>query len=451
MSAADSVEIPWHMRGNYGPVKDELTAFDLPVTGAIPPELDGLYVRNGSNPKGAATSHWFFGDGMLHGVRLEKGKAVWYRNRWVRTPKLEGGLDAMDPAVMMDRTASAANTHVIGHAGRILALEEGHLPFEVDAELGTLGCRDYDGRLTTAFTAHPKLCPETGELHFFGYGPVPPYLTYHVLDAKGELVHSAEIEVPGPTMMHDFITTRDHAIFMDLPVVFDLEKALAGQVPIGWDESYGARVGVLPRMGTNDDIRWFEVDPCYVFHPMNAYTDGDKVVCDVGRHAYMWRDSMDDFAPSYLHRWTFDLATGAVAEEQLDDVSHGFPRVDDRKVGLRNRYGWVVAERPGSSGIMDMNAAAVVTKYDLATGTSQSHDLGPHGHPAEFVFAEAHPGAGEDEGWALGYVYDDRSDSSDLVILDAQNPSAEAVARIHLPQRVPFGFHGSWIRAQDLP
>jgi carotenoid cleavage dioxygenase len=434
------------MQGNYGPVKDELTEFDLEVTGAIPPELDGLYLRNGSNPRGTATSHWFFGDGMVHGVRLEKGQASWYRNRWVKTPKLEGDLDAMDPGVILDRTASAANTHVIGHAGKILCLEEGHFPWEITPELETVGSLDYGGKLTSAFTAHPKLCPETDELHFFGYGPMPPFLTYHVLDAKGDLVHSAEIEVPGPTMMHDFIITRDHAIFMDLPVCFDLSKLAEGGTPLTWDESYGARIGIVPRMGTNDDIRWFEIDPCYVFHPMNAFVDGNKVVCDVGRHEYMWRESMEDFAPSYLTRWTFDLETGAKTETQLDDLSHGFPRVDDRKVGLPNRYGWAIAERdPGTETSMD--DPAVVVKYDLEKGGVEKHDLGAHGHPAEFVFAEASDSAGEDEGWLMGFVYDSANDSSDLVILDAQNISGDAVAKIHLPQRVPFGFHGSWIRS----
>ena len=248
-SETTSEEKPFHLSGNYAPVSDELTRFDLPVTGAIPPELFGLYVRNGANPKSGASSHWFMGDGMVHGIRLESGRAVWYRNRYVRTPKLERDLDAMDPATMMDRTASAANTHVVGHAGRILALEEGHFPFELSGELETLGCESYGGRLTSAFTAHPKLCPVTNELHFFGYGYLEPYLVYHVLDAKGALVHSADITVPGPTMMHDFMITRDHAIFMDLPVTFNLEKAMKGEIPLGWDPDYGARIGIMPRMG----------------------------------------------------------------------------------------------------------------------------------------------------------------------------------------------------------
>ncbi len=436
---------PWHLSGNYAPVMDELTEHDLAVTGAIPKELDGLYIRNGSNPKSGAAAHWFFGDGMVHGVRISGGRADWYRNRFVRTTKLESQAGATDPATIMDRKASAANTHVIGHAGRILALEEGHFPYTLTNELETIGCEDYGGKLTSAFTAHPKLCPVTGELHFFGYGPLPPYLVYNVLDAQGKLCHSSEIEVPGPTMMHDFIITREHAIFMDLPVVFDIQAAMKGEIPLRWDESYGARIGILPRMGTNAAVRWFEIDPCYVFHPMNAHVDGNKVVCDVGRHEYMWRDSMEDFAPAYLHRWTFDLDAGTASEEQLDDVSHGFPRVDERKVGLKNRYGWATASRPGNKD--GAASPGVVLKYDLEKGGSTMHDFGPAAQPGEFVFAESGPSAGEDEGWVMGFVYDMERDASDLVILDASDVASKPTARIHLPRRVPHGFHGSWIRS----
>ena len=272
MTATASDPRPFHLTGNYAPVMDELTCFDLPVRGAIPPELDGLYVRNGANPKSGSSPHWFFGDGMLHGVRLERGRASWYRNRWVRTKKLAAGSDdVMDPASMLDREASAANTHVVAHAGRIYALEEGHFPYLVTHELETIGCESFGGRLATAFSAHPKICPETGELHTFGYGFLPPYLVYHVLDPQGRLVHSAEITVPRPTMMHDFMITRDHAIFMDLPVVIDLARVAQGEVPLHWDPTHPARVGILPRMGTDADVRWFEIEPCYVFHPLNAW------------------------------------------------------------------------------------------------------------------------------------------------------------------------------------
>jgi len=395
MNEAVEQDVPFHLKGNFAPVSEEVTVTDLEVTGSIPPELTGTYIRNGSNPKTGASPHWFFGDGMLHGVRIEGGQAKWYRNRWVRTKKFENDLDAVAPETMMDPEASAANTHVIPHAGKILALEEGHFPYEVNADLETLRCQDYGGRLKSAFTAHPKLCPETNELHFFGYSPMPPFLTYHVLDAQGDLAHSAVIDVPGATMMHDFIITRDHAIFMDLPVVFNIEKAMTGEAPIYWDESYGARIGVMPRFGTSADVKWFEIDPCYVFHAVNAFSEGSKIIADVGRHAYMWRDSMDDFAPSYLYRWTFDLETGDAKEEQLDDASHGFPRVDDRTVGLPYRYAWAVSARPGE----DTGAfGELIVRYDLSTGESAVHDFGEGRNPGEFAFVEASDGSAEDEG-----------------------------------------------------
>ena len=212
--------------------------------------------------------------------------------------------------------------------------------------------------------------------------------------------------------------------------------------------AYGARIGIVPRFGTDADVRWFDVDPCFVFHPMNAYVDGSQVVCDVGRHASMWRDSMDDFPPSFLHRWTFDLATGAVGEQQLDDVWHAFPRVDERVVGLRHRYGWAAAPRGGDWD--QFGEAGVIVKYDLDTGDSVTFDLGPAAHPGEFVFVPDDDGAGEDDGWAIGFVHDDTTDRTDLVILDAAAPGAEPVARVHLPVRVPYGFHGSWVSDADL-
>jgi len=454
-------DLPFHLKGNFAPIFEERDEVDLEVSGSIPPELCGRFFRNGSNPQSGWSFHWFAGNGMVHGVRLEGGQAKWYRNRYVQTPLLR---DPDAPRTsedgVTDRTRSCANTHVISHGGKILALEEGSFPYVLTNDLDTVGPNNYDGKLVPAMTAHPTLCPETGDLLFFGYSSLPPYLVYHRVNAAGELVQSEEIAVTGPTMMHDFAVSRNHAVFMDLPAIFDMELAMAGGMPIRWSDDYGARLGVMPRGGTNADVRWFEIDPCYVFHPMNAYVDGNKVVCVVGRHEYMWRDSMEDFAPSYLHRWTFDLDAGTVSEEQLDDVSHGFPRVDDRKVGLKNRYGWATAGRPGNEPDFrepdfrepnarepDFEGPGVLVKYDLEKDSSTVHDFGPASQPGEFVFAESGPSAGEDEGWVMGFVYDMERDASDLVILDATDMAAKPAARIHLPRRIPHGFHGSWIRS----
>ena len=212
------------MAGYLAPVPDEIDAVDLPVDGALPPELTGRYLRNGPNPlPGEPSRHWFIGHGMVHGVRLRDGRAEWYRNRWVRTKALAGE-SMIKPDGTVDRSVGVANTHVIAHAGRIMALVESSFPHVLTPELATVGPCDFDGRLTTAMTAHPKTDPVTGELHFFGYGFAPPFLTYHRLSAAGELVTSAEIAVPGPTMMHDFAITDRHAVFLDLPMTFSLDR-----------------------------------------------------------------------------------------------------------------------------------------------------------------------------------------------------------------------------------
>jgi carotenoid cleavage dioxygenase len=431
---------PFHLRGNFAPVTEEVTAWDLPVEGALPPALSGRYLRNGPNPRSGDSPHWFFGDGMIHGVRLHGGRARWYRNRWVRTRTFSEGAPVVSPSGEVDRTTGVANTHVIAHAGRLFALVESSFPTEITPDLDTVGPCDFGGRLTTAMTAHPKECPLTGELHFFGYGFTPPFLTYHRLDAAGTLVQSEVIEVPGPTMVHDFAITERHVLFMDLPVCFDAERALQGTMPYRWNDDYGARLGVMPRGGTGADVRWFEIEPCYVFHPLNAHEADGRIVLEVARYRSLWRESPARFEPARLHRWTVEPASGRVAEAALDDRAIEFPRVDGRRTGLRHRYGWAVSNERGVEAEMQG-----LVKYDLATGRSETHDFGAGRVPGEGVFAAAAVGAGEDEGWVLTLVYDRARDGSDLVVLDAARFAGPPVATIRLPQRVPYGFHGSWI------
>ncbi len=229
----------------------------------------------------------------------------------------------------------------------------------------------------------------------------------------------------------------------DLPVVFDLELATAGTMPYRWSDEYGARVGVMPRGGTNAQVRWFEIAPCYVFHPLNAYEDEHgAVVVDVVRYGDLWRGGSSTPAPpAWLHRWRIDLTAGRVSEQPLDDRGIEFPRCDERRVGLVHRYGYAVYTERG----VDQSTGTSLLKYDLRDGTSVTHDFGPGRAPAEPVFVPASSAAGEDEGWVMTYVYDASRDGSDLVILDAADFTGKPVATIALPQRVPFGFHGSWI------
>jgi carotenoid cleavage dioxygenase len=435
-------ELPFYLQGNFAPVTQEVNAFNLPVEGAVPPELRGLYLRNGPNPRGGDPGHWFFGDGMIHGVRLEDGQAKWYRNRWVRTkPFADPGVELIGSDGTVDRTVAVANTNVIGHAGRILALVETSFPTEVDPELGTLGICDFKGKLTSAMTAHPKICPKTGELHFFGYGFLPPYLTYHRLDAAGNLVQSEVIDVPGPTMMHDFAITEQHVIFMDLPVVFDIQGVARG-MPYAWSDDYGARLGVMPRGGGTADVRWLEIEPCYVFHPFNAYQQNGSIVLDVARYPDLWRGGSATFQVAHPHRFVLDLEAEKVAEQPLDDLAIEFPRVDDRLGGLAHRYGYaVINTRDDGRGLR----LTGLVKYDLATGKSEVHDFGPGRQPGEGVFVPASANAGEEEGYVLAFVYDAARDGSDFVVLDASRFAGPPIATVPLPQRVPFGFHGNWV------
>lgn len=429
----------WWLAGNFAPVTKEVEAFELKVEGALPPELTGVYMRNGPNPKNGPTPHWFLGNGMLHGVRVENGKAAWYRNRYVRTPRLGVQSATIDPAAMMDRKHSTANTNIVRHAGRFLALEEGHFPFEVTPDLETVGAVDFDGKLKTAFTAHPKFCPETGEMLAFGYGFSPPYLTYHRFDREGRLAQSTEIPVGGPTMIHDFCVTRRHAIFMDLPIVFDMALAAKGTMPYRWSDTYPARFGVMPRNGGADQIKWFAVKPCYIFHPMNAYEDAGKIVFDAARYERLWDKGWRD-SRAHLYRFTLDLEAGRVDEQQLDDRAIEFPRIADAKAGLKHRFGYAPTIRRERE--ENLVPGAEILKFDLQTGATEAFDFGPGRRAGEFVHA-GHNG-GEDGGWLMGFVHDENADRSSYVVLNASKVGAGPVATIALPQRVPYGFHGNW-------
>src|SRR6478735_4371828 len=427
-------------RDNYAPVADELTEFDLTVEGAIPTELDGWYLRNGPNPR-VATGHWFSGDGMIHGIRVEGGRAAWYRNRWVRTESFEKSFPLYNADGTRNLHASVANTHVVNHAGKTLALVESSLPYQITNELETIGAYDFGGKLIDSMTAHPKICPATGELHFFGYGSIfEPYVTYHRADANGELVIDRPVDVKAHTMMHDFAITATHVIFMDLPVLFNLDIALAtkGAMPYRWDDGYGARFGVLRRDDPFGEIRWFDIEPCYIFHVANAYdgVDGNSIVLQAVRYPELWRNDGGFDADGVLWSWTINLADGTVTERQLDDRAVEFPRIDDRLAGLPARYAVSVGETQ-------------LVRYDLTSGSAVEHRFGTEqspGRPGEAVFVPSTTGpADEGNGWYVGYVYDPARDGSDLVIIDASDFAGDPVARIKLPHRVPYGFHGNWI------
>lgn len=442
-----------YLTGHYTPVTDETSAAGLPVRGTIPPELEGRYIRNGHNPKpGVVPTHWFRGSGMLHGVRLRGGRAEWYRNRWVHTPAFSDDAPLFRADGSMDLAASAAATHIIEFGGRLLALQEVNLPWQVSPDLDTVGVFDFHGGLKTPMTAHTKEDPITGELHFLCYSPFPPHLIYYTASPAGHITRAEVIQGAGPSLMHDFAITTDHVIFFDLPVTFN--PAEQSGIPYRWNDDYPARMGVMPRTGPAE-VQWFDVEPGALLHSTNAHVDaGGRVVVDGPRYdRTAWESTWKWWvgAPGYAtvpgtgmtaYRWTLDPATGKASEEITDDLVTEFPTIDNRLVGLPNRHAYALAF-PGS-GRTDWG----IVKYDNGTGARKVFDLGRDRLPGEPYFVPAEGGTADDHGYLMSVVSDLGSDSSELLILDASE--LREVAAVQLPRRVPAGIHGSWIPDADL-
>lgn len=434
---------PWWLQGNFAPVFEERTEHDLAVRGSIPRALNGLYVRNGSNPQNADAPHWFFGDGMVHGVRIEDGRALWYRNRYIRTPFYENGTSFGTSSPPIGGN-NQSNVSCVYHAGKLMTSGEVGFPYEINQDdLSTVGVLGYAGKLNTSFTAHPKIDPVTGNLHLFGYWFVPPYLSYHVADPLGRIIHSQEIPVAKSTMVHSFAITERDAIFWECPVLFNLEAAVTGADNIfEWKPEYGARIGVMPLGGLASEIRWVEIEPCYVFHEVNAYRDGDDIILNVCRHNSMFATDADLYQTGVkVHRWRITTAGPQLTfhDEVVAPSQFELPSHDRRFTGRRNRYGWFVMARDHADTI-DLGGTASI---DYQTGAIHRWDPGWRYHSNEAFFV---PGdQGEGEGWLLTYVYDHVNDTSELVILDALGLERGPLARIRMPQRVPHGFHGVWI------
>ena len=445
-----------YLEGNYGPVTEEVEATDLKVTGKIPKFLEGRYLRNGPNPLSAdpETYNWFGGDAMVHGIRLRDGNAEWYRNRVVRVGNAAEVLGAPDPGgpITEGMEGIAPNTNVIGINGRTFAIvEAGAKPVEISYDLETMTRADFGGGelggLPNGYTAHPKVDPVSGERHASSYfWGNPNKLEYTVVDADAALTRYVSVDIPGNPMIHDMSITETRAVFYDLACVFDMERAMSDQFPYAWDDSYGCRLGVISRIPGEDDVRWYDIPNCYVFHPMNAYDDGDRIVLDVVKHPKVFASHFDgpDEGPPHLWRWTIDPASGTVKEEQLSDVPVEFPRVDERLVGRPYRYGWVSGlTPPNSAGICDMGST--IRQFDAKTNDFASHDFGDGFATGEAVFVPTTPEADETDGVVLSIVYDENTDRSQFVVLDAANIESDPLATVELPQRVPFGFHGNWI------
>ncbi|MFJ9696095.1 carotenoid oxygenase family protein [Kitasatospora sp. NPDC101183] len=448
-----------YLSGNFAPVTQETTAYDLPVTGRIPGHLDGRYLRIGPNPLGVedpAVHQWTLGAGMVHGVRIRDGRAEWYRNRWVRNGAVADHLGEPRRGTPVDeRLDISPNVQVAGLAGRTYALTEGGIrPYELTYELDTVGPCEL-GLTPQGYSAnaHSVFDPHSGELHSLAFRYGTDLAQHVVMDARGAVRAVHDVVVPGNPYMHDFALTERFVLLYDTPMVFSAAHLPTG-IPFTWDAERPARVGVMAREG--GPVRWFELSPHLVGHTLNAYEHGPhRLVVDVVRHP----EGMDlrrlGASRPTLDRWTIDLAAGTVKEERLDDRTQEFPRVNGRHAGRPYRYGYAAVVElyapptgPGDDR-PDEGFSNALLKHDLERGTVEAHEFGRDAAVSEGVFVAAEAPGAEDDGYVMAYVHDPERGASDLVVLSAQDFTGEPLARVHLPARVPLGLHGNWVAGAE--
>ena len=435
-----------YLSGNFKPVTVESTLTELEVIGTIPPELTGRFLRNGPNPLGQADAdsyHWFTGDGMVHGLRLDNGKADWYRNRWVRS---ESVIEALNESVDGRDLGFGPNTNVIGHGGRTWAIvESGSRPIELSYTLDTIGQNPGWG----GYTAHPKIDPDTGELHAISYdwANYRDHVKYTVMDADANLAKVVDIPLPSMSMLHDMSLTKNYIVIFDLPVTVSFMALGTGSsFPFRWDNDHEARVGVMPRNGTGKDMVWSSISQNYAYHPMNAYEDENgQIVVDICRYEKMFAaDTNGPFGDSLprLDRWTINPKGGKVSEQIIDERAQEFPRCHPDLNSKPYQYGYVLA--------VGNQSFPRIYKQDLKSGTSTEFNFGAGRHGAEPNFIPKQSAQSEDDGYLMTFVYDEQRKASELIILDALDLSRPALAQIKLPVRVPYGFHGNWVPDKDV-
>jgi carotenoid cleavage dioxygenase-like enzyme len=467
---ATATELNPYLAGAFAPTHDELTLRDLEIVGEIPDDLNGVYVRNGPNPQFEPKGryHWFDGDGMIHAVHICDGEAV-YRNRWVRTDGFEreraadgvlwkGIMEPWRDNPPGEPEKDTANTDVIFHNERLLALwYRAGRPYALDpVTLDSLGPEGFDGTLRCEVSAHAKVDPRTGELCFFDYGLKPPYMRYGVVTPAGAVSHFVGIDLPGPRLPHDMAITERYSILMDLPLINDPQAARVGRFKLFFERDMPSRFGVIPRYGSAREIRWFEADPCFIYHSVNAWEEGDEIVMDVCRVkrpeprsdldgplaqmlAYLRLDA-------HMQRYRFDLRTGRTAEQVIDDDNSEFPSVNQGLLGRRSRYAYNMHISPESELLFDG-----LMKYDVESGAAETHWFGEGRWGSEAPFAPRPGARAEDDGYLVSYVYDERENRSEVEVLDAADIGAGPVCRIKLPVRVPIGFHATWVPGERLP
>lgn len=466
-----------YLNGAWTPLMEEVNASELEVIqGAIPTDIDGIYLRNTENQvhQPLGRHHPFDGDGMIHQVSFHDGTAT-YRNRFIRTrcfqaeqiagESLWGGL--MDGETVSKRPGfgahgglkDSASTDIIVHAGKAIATfyqcGEGYvLDPETLEQFGVASWVPLDG-----VSAHPKVDEETGELLFFNYSKAAPYMHYGVVDAAGKLTHYTPVPLPGPRLPHDMIFSKNWSILNDLPVFWDQELIKnRGLHAVRLHEGIPARFALIPRHGGADEIRWFEAAPTYVLHFLNAYEEGDEVIVDgyfqenptpkpmpdAGAHGHLMAFLDGHSLQTRLHRWRFNLKDGSTREERLDDRTVEFGMINQHFAGRKYRYAYSTVAKPG------WFLFEGFVKHDLETGGSVELKLEPGRYASEAPFAPRLNAVDEDDGYLVSFIVDENRGTSECILIDAKRFADGPVCRIALPHKMSSGTHAHWVDRTSL-
>ncbi len=453
-----------YLEGNFAPVTEEVTLPCTEIKGEIPTDLAGYFLRNGPNnqfePISNELYHPFDGDGMIHQLEFKDGKAT-YRNRWIETPgflrerkegkSIWGGFSTIGkietpPDMPMK---NLANTALAFHNGKLLATWEAGSPFEIGLpNLETIGAQTFNEGWTQAVSAHPKVDPRTGEMIVFCYSPAePPYVRYGVIDANGKATHQTGIDLAGaPVMIHDMAITKNYSLIFDMPVTFSIERIMNGGKAFDWEPENGTRVGILPRYGDGSETKWFDVATGYIFHVFNAWEEGDDIVldcCRTDRTSILDQDEgQTDDQQARLHRYRFNMTTGKVDEQRVNDTPLEFSRINETMIGEETRYGYASRFHP-TRGLL-FNA---MLKHDRESDRIDAIEMGDTQFNQEIVFAPRVSSRSEDDGYVLGFIHDEADDRTECWIVDAQKFTEGPIARVRTPKRVPYGFHAHWVGA----
>jgi carotenoid cleavage dioxygenase-like enzyme len=462
--------------GPWRPQHTEWRADDLEVIGELPSDLDGVYLRNTENPVHPAIEryHPFDGDAMIHLVGFRDGKAF-YRNRFVRTDGLlaeneaggplwagiaeRAGQSTRDGWGARGRMKDSSSTDIVVHNGIALSsfYQCGDLYRLDPLSLETLGKSSWVPEC--GVSAHTKVDDHTGELLFFNYSTAAPYLHYGVVDSSDSLVHYVDVPLPGPRLPHDMAFTENYAILNDCPMFWDADLMAKGVHVPRFHRDMPLRLGVIPRRGGSDEVLWFEAEPTYVLHWVNAYEEGDEIVLDgffqhdpmpadngqPGSIQRIFRFLALDRLQTRLHRWRLNLATGACKEEQLTDSITEFGMINSGVGGRRHRYTYAATGKP-SWFLFDG-----LVKHDLVAGTEERFSFGDGVYGSETAVAPRVGSTSEDDAYLVTLTTDMANDRSECLVFDAQRVSDGPVARIRLPERVSSGTHSTWAPGSSLP